>query len=256
LADYIASHSLGTDFALRYARNVFCARVPIPEPALDETIAFLNDKNREYAEGEADYQWSLFNHNCVHTVRNALAAANFWDPISVGQVKLMALLNLAVPANEFVNLALIGAEGPLDLEAVAGDRSVRDALNEWGWLPTRHGAVVKFLPAWRDNDLFVPEFRLFAVQSLLRMGKTAATVRLMSEPRHVDIEENLRYFVERYAEIEAAEAQDPLESVRGDPLRRLRRLHSDYIADQRADAEAMLARVVAFKAEPADEAAP
>jgi hypothetical protein len=43
---------------------------------LDEVIAFLNDKNREYAEGDAHYNWSVWADNCVHTLRNALAAAN------------------------------------------------------------------------------------------------------------------------------------------------------------------------------------
>lgn len=250
LEAYVGAHSLGTDFALRYARNVFCARTPLSEPALDEAIAFLNDKNREYAEGEADYAWSLFNHNCVHTVRNALAAANLWAPISVLQVKLLALFNLAVPANEFVNLALLGADGPLDDPAeVAGDVAVRDGLHEWGWLPTRHGAVVKFLPAFADNDLFDPEFRLFAVQSLFSVGATQATVRMMSDPRHVDLEANLDHHLGRYrAALAQAEAADPLASVRGDPLRRLRRLHADTLRAAQADAEAMLAQVRALKA--------
>ena len=48
---------------------------------LDEVIAFLNDKNREYAEGDADYNWSVWADNCVHTLRNALAAANILDAI-------------------------------------------------------------------------------------------------------------------------------------------------------------------------------
>ena len=43
---------------------------------LDPIIAFLNDKNREYVEGEADYNWSAWADNCSHTMRNALAAAN------------------------------------------------------------------------------------------------------------------------------------------------------------------------------------
>jgi hypothetical protein len=50
---------------------------------LDPIIKFLNDKNREYAEGEADYNWSAWADNCSHTMRNALAAANIWSPLSV-----------------------------------------------------------------------------------------------------------------------------------------------------------------------------
>lgn len=258
LAAFVAQHSLGTDFSLRYARNVFCARTPVTERQLDEMIAFLNDKNREYATGEADYNWSLFNHNCVHTVRNALAAANVWTPISVGQVKFRSLFNLAVPANEFVNLALRGADGPLeDVGEILSDGPARDAFHEFGWLPRRHGALVKFLPARDDNELFDSDFRLFAVQSLLRMGATAETVRLMSDPVHTDLEANLRHFRDLYAGIEARDeaARDSLASVRGDPERRAARLHLDYVRAQRAETEALLEAVSARKAERAAAAA-
>ena len=251
LRDFVASHSLGTDYALRYARNTFCARTPVTEGQLDEAIAFLNDKNTEYATGGADYNWSLFNHNCVHTVRNALAAANVWTPLTVGEVKFRALFNLAVPANEFVNLALRGADGPLeDLDDLMADGPARDAFHEFGWLPRRHGALVKFLPALPENQLFFPDFQLFAVQSLLRMGMTAATVRLMSDPVHVELEANLQHYRDLYARLEATEATEAerLASVRGDALRRAGRLHLDYLRAARAETEAMLDRLAALEA--------
>jgi hypothetical protein len=72
---------IGTDFALRFARSLFCARLPVIAGMLDQVIAFLNDKNREYFEGEADYNWSAWADNCSHTLRNALAAANIWSPL-------------------------------------------------------------------------------------------------------------------------------------------------------------------------------
>jgi len=55
LEDFITSQSIGTDLALQFARSVFCARMPVTERMLDEVMTFLNDKNREYAEGKADY---------------------------------------------------------------------------------------------------------------------------------------------------------------------------------------------------------
>jgi hypothetical protein len=251
LEDYVAAHSAGTDFALRYARNVFCARIPVTEPALDELIAFLNDKNHEYATGEADYNWNLFRDNCVHTVRNALAAANIWDPITVQSVKLLSLLNLAVPANEFVNLAILGADGPLaDYRAVQAEGPARDALHDFRWLPTRPGALVKFIPTLASNEVFDPSFNLFAVQSLLRMGKTARTVALLSDPKHVDLETNLRHYDTLYAEIETAHEarRDPLATVQGDPYRRVSRLHLDYIRTERAELGSLLDRLERLKA--------
>jgi hypothetical protein len=92
LENFVANEAIGTDFALRFARSVFCARLPITEPMLEEVIAFLNDKNREYADGEADYNWSVWADNCAHTLRNALAAANIWSPLSVRAVKVSSII--------------------------------------------------------------------------------------------------------------------------------------------------------------------
>lgn len=253
LTAYVTRHSVAVDFALQYSRNVFCARVPVTEPALDEIIAFLNEKNTEYATGEADYDWNLLADNCVHTVRNALAAANVWSPISAGETKLRALFQLAVPANEFVNLGILGAEGALDdYREVAAEAPARDALHDFRWLPTRHGALVRTLPAHEPNEVYHTRFRLFAVQSPISMGKTANAVRLLSDARFVELPKNLQAFRDRYDAILADHAyrREPLASVRGTPYRRLGRLHLDYIRAQRDEVEAMLQRTAAYDAVP------
>lgn len=246
LEDFVTHHSIGTDLALQFARSVFCARMPVTERMLDEVTTFLNDKNREYAQGEADYNWSLWADNCVHTVRNALAAANIWSPLSVRTVKLLHLLNLAVPANEFVNLAELGTEANIeDYRHIQKDGPQRDALHEFGWLPTRHGALLKTLAVHEPNDLYETSFRLFTLQSPLRMGKTRHAVELLSDERFVDLAANLRHFRDKYSAILAGcqERGDGLASVRGTPYRRGERLHCVYIEAQRDEVVAMLNRV-------------
>jgi hypothetical protein len=253
LTTFVTNRSIGTDFALRFSRNVFCARVPVTEEVMGEVIAFLNDKNTEYATGNADYNWNLLADNCVHTVRNALAAASVWPPLSVLETKIRHLFNLAVPANEFVNLAILGAEGPLgDFREIEADDSARDALRDFRWLPTRQGALVKTLLVHQPNDIFETQFRLFAVQSPLRMGKTANVMRLLSDPRFVDLDSNLRYFRDSYDAILANQyyRRAPLASVRGTPYRRVGRLHLDYIQTQRNEVEGLLARLAAYDATP------
>jgi len=253
LTAFVTRHSVAVDFALQFSRNVFCARVPVPEPALDEMIAFFNDKNTEYATGKADYNWNLLADNCVHTVRNALAAANVWAPISAGETKLRALFQLAVPANEFVNLGLLGAEGPLaDYREIADEEPARDALHEFRWLPTRHGALVKTLPVHEPNEVYHTRFRLFALQSPITRGKTANAVRLLSDPRFVSLPDNLLYFRDVYDGILADHEQvrEPLASVRGTPYRRISRLHLDYIRSQRDEVEKMLQQIEAYDAVP------
>jgi len=244
IEDFVATQVIGTDFALQFARTTFCARMPVTAPMIDEIMAFLNDKNREYATGDVDYHWSGVYDNCVHTVRNALAAANVWSPISVRATKFWHLLNMAVPANEVVNLAALGAEGPLDdYREIQGP--LRDALHEFRWLPTRHGALMKVLPIREPNDLFDTEFRLFALQSPFRQGKRKTAIRLMSDERFVDLHANLEYFRDLYDQVLAThyENLDGLASVRGTPYRRVQRLHYEYIKEQRADVEELLERL-------------
>jgi hypothetical protein len=253
LEDFIAEQGVGTDLALRFARSAFCARLPVTAPMVDAIIAFLNDKNREYAEGEADYNWSVWSDNCVHTLRNALAAANIWSPLSVGAVKLRQFFNLAVPANEFVNLAVLGTEGDLDsYREIQQDGPQRDAFHEFHWLPTRPGALVKTLPVHQPNELYDTTFRLFTLQSPFRMGKTQRAIDLLSDQRFVDLDANLHYFKEKYAALRAShdERRDTMQSVRGSPFRRVEQLYYAYLTEQQAAVEAMLDRVAALEGQP------
>ena len=250
LENFVENEGIGTDFALQFARSVFCARLPVTEPMLDEIIAFLNDKNREYAEGEADYNWNVWADNCAHTLRNALAAANIWSPLSVQAVKFRQIFNLAVPANEFVNLAELGTEGNIsDYREIQHEGPERDALHEFHWLPTRHGALVKTLPVHEPNDVYDTTFRLFTLQSPFRMRKTQRAVDLLSDERFVNLGANLHYFRDKYEAILAShdERGDMLANVRGTPYRRVERLYYEYIRTQRAEVEAMLDKLTSLE---------
>jgi hypothetical protein len=252
LEDFVRRQSLATDFALQYGRSVFCARLPMTEVMLDEAMDFLNELNHHYATGEADYDWSGFADNCVHTLRNSLAAAGVWTPLSVRAIKFRQIFNLAIPANEFVNLALLGAEGPIDdYGRIYGDEVQRDALMEFGWLPTRHGALVKSLPVHSDNEVYDTTLRLFALQSPFRQGAYRQAVRLLDDERFVELGANLHHFSRVYGQIleDRDEEGFGIASLRGDRYRRVRRRYYDYIEEQQEEVVSMLAQ------RPASEAA-
>jgi hypothetical protein len=245
LRDFLKRDGIGTDFAMQFARSMFCARLPVTAQMLDQIIAFLNDKNREYAEGEADYHWSVWADNCMHTLRNALAAANIWSPLSVRTIKIMQIFNLAIPANEFVNLARL-MTAPIDTyREIMADGPMRDAFHEFHWLPTEPGALVKTLPVHAPNDLYDTTFRLFTLQSPFLMGKTQRAVDILSNPRFVDLAANLHYYDKAYDAILGGydERRDTMASVRGTPFRRVERLYYGYIRAQRDAVRSMLARL-------------
>jgi hypothetical protein len=246
LSEFLERAGIGTDFALQFARSVFCARLPVTEAMLEPIIAFLNDKNREYVEGEADYDWSAWADNCSHTMRNALAAANIWSPLSVRTTKIRQLFNLAIPANEFVNLAELMTGGDIeDYRNILRDGPRRDAFHEFHWLPTRQGALLKTLPVQDPNDLYDTTFRLFTLQSPFLRAKTQRAIDLLSDIRFVDLDTNLHYFAKRYDMILAQhdEQRDDLATVRGTPFRRVEQLWYAYIKAQREDVKFMLDRL-------------
>jgi hypothetical protein len=250
LVDFAMRQSAGTDFALRYARSVLCGRVPVEAEMLDEIIDFLNDLNREFVTGAADYRWSGVSDNCVHTLRNALAAASIWDPISVRATKLLQLLNLAVPANEAINLAALGTMGPLDSYAkVFDDDAMRNAMLEFGWLPTRHGSLLVSLPVHPANEVFDTTPRLLALQGPFMRHKTQRLVQLLDDPRFTKLDANLRYFEARYREILLErEGEDTLASVRGDRYRRVRRRYFAVIEQALAEVRGLQGESVAAPA--------
>jgi hypothetical protein len=259
LRDFLKRAGIGTDLALQFARSLFCARLPVTAAMLDPIIVFLNDKNREYAEGDADYNWSAWADNCSHTMRNALAAANIWSPLSVRATKIRQIFNLAVPANEFVNLAELMTEGAIeDYHDILQNGPRRDAFHEFHWLPTQPGALLKTLPVHSPNDLYDTTFRLFTLQSPFLMGKTQRAVALLSIDRFVDLNVNLHYFERRYDAILAQrdEGRDTMASVRGTQFRRVESLWYDYIHSQKAEVQSMLDRIATMPRalnQPADE---
>src|SRR5215831_9784771 len=251
LRDFLERAGIGTDLALQFARSVFCARLPVTEAMLDPIIKFLNDKNREYAEGEADYNWSAWADNCSHTMRNALAAANIWSPLSVRTTKIRQIFNLAVPANEYVNLAELMTQDHIDdYRDILRDGPRRDAFHEFDWLPTRQGALLKTLPVHDPNDLYDTTFRLFTLQSPFLRGKTQRAIELLSEQRNVDLVTNLRYFAKKYDTIlvQHDQRRDSMTSVRGNKFRRVESLYYDYIKAQKAEVSSMLARIAIMPA--------
>ena len=151
-----------------------------------------------------------------------------------------------MPANEFVDLAELGTEGNIsDYREIQQNGPERDALHEFHWLPTRHGALLKTLPVHEPNDLYDTTFRLFTLQSPFRMGKTQRAIDLLSDERFVKLDANLRYFREKYDTILASrdERRDMLASVRGSPYRRLERLYYEHIRAQRVEVGSMLDRL-------------
>jgi hypothetical protein len=239
-----AAETLGTDFALTFGRTVYCARLPLGRRQVADVIEYLNDLNSDYARGGRDYNWSGYNDNCSHTLRNSLAAAGIWQSKSIATYRLGQLANLSVPANEFANLALLMTSYPIeDFDELMGDPVLRRTLARRSWLPTRHGAMLELIPVHQNNELYETDAAIFMLRSPFRRKKSRNVGDLFEDPVYTDLEKNLLHFQELYGRILAERSADWEATERDSADRRARDHYYRYIEAQLEDVDRKLERL-------------
>jgi hypothetical protein len=202
--------SIGTDYAIGYARDRYCARVPVSAAEMTRIVAYLNALNRPYRDGKAEYQWSVLNDNCIHVAHNALSSIGFWPPWPTHRFILLAAFDFPVPKNEFVNIMRRANDMPVEnLLAVWDDQPARRALLAGDELAARAGAIATFEPVTQDNALYNTDLQLIFYDDPMFGGYEGRYRRIATDPRYTDLELNLQYFRALYGQI--ATARQPLD---------------------------------------------
>jgi hypothetical protein len=236
LEDFIAEQSIGTDFALRFARTIYCSRLPLTAEQMILVMDYLNRLNEEYALGEADYNWSGYSDNCVHTLHNALAAAFIWKPKSIRTIKLRQFFNLAIPSNEVVDLGALSSLTEFeDPRKVYENELWRKTLLQYDWLPMRHGALMSSIPIHQDNDLFDTRLRIFVLSRPFGYGTNKKANLMLRDGRGTELEQNLRWYRRLYEDILAARTGGTKTRSRDPGYREFEKRYYIYIESHLAD---------------------
>jgi hypothetical protein len=197
--------SIGTDYAIGYARDRYCVRVPVSAAQMTRIVAYLNALNRPYRDGNAEYEWSVLNDNCIHVAHNALSSIGFWPPWPTRRFILLAAFDFPVPKNEFVNIMRRANDMPIEnLLAVWDDKAARRALLAGDEFPTRAGAIATFEPVTQDNALYNTDLQLIFYDDPMFGPYEGWYRRIATDPRYTDLEADLQHFRVLYARIEAA----------------------------------------------------
>ena len=203
---------------------------------IEKIVDYLNGLNREYASGEADYNWSGYHDNCSHTLHNALAAAGVWPFKSVQSFKLRQFFNLSIPANEFADLALLGTTYPLeDFYLIYRDKLKHTSLLGNNWLPTQHGALLQRIAVHQNNDLYDTGTKLFVLETPFLKPKSKRIDAMFNEPRYTEIRANLDFFKKRYEEILKEQPRNRETASRKSDYKRAREIYYTYIEQQLND---------------------
>jgi hypothetical protein len=244
--DYKYEVSVSTDYAIAFGRDRYCARVPLSRARMQAAVDYLNNLNKPYRAGREEFEWNVFNNNCVHVAHNALAAAGVWNEWPMGEFVLFAAFDFPVPKNEFVDLMRRTNDMPIDdPEALYADAAARRALLQTDSLPTEPGALAEAEPAVQDNDIYGTDLRLIFYDDPLFGTYAARFARIFSDARYTDLRTNLAYFAAAYrrAKHERAltAAHDAIPESNDSDRSRFYKLYDAYIAKESERVSAELA---------------
>jgi hypothetical protein len=198
--DYMYEISVATDYAVRFGREVYRARVPLDRQRMAITVDFLNALNVPYRDGKRVYRWRVLNDNCSHVAHNALSEAGIWKPWPTGQFFAIAAFNFPVPKNEFVDLMLRVNDLPVDNpRALYADDAARRAILQFDTLPAAPGGLASAQAAIRENEIYeTKRLRLIFYDTPLWGHYNRHLARIFREPRYFDLPVNLRHFAAAY----------------------------------------------------------
>jgi hypothetical protein len=196
--EYVVRQTLSTDFALNFARNVFCTRLPIKREMVPAMVNYLNSLNDKYHSGES-YEWSVVSNNCVHTAHNTIAAAGILEHYETDQNILKQAFNLAIPGNEYVSLERMGNDDSLDdVVSIYQDPYKRKALLEHDWMATQPGVLTDFHAIHQLNSLYDTDSDIMIVDGLPTRPNRSAFEDFKHVARYSDMRANLLYFKDKY----------------------------------------------------------
>jgi hypothetical protein len=204
LRDYMYQVSLGTDYALSYARDRYCARIPLSRDQMQKVVTYLNDINTPYRSGAKSYRWNVVKDNCNHLSHNALAVAGIWKPWPTHRPLIRAAFSFPVPKNEFVNLIWRTNNGPIDFEALYADPVARAALLAEGEATTQPGGLAVLSRMVTDNEIYDPDVELVFYNDPMLGPYERRFRRIQTEARYSDLRANLGHFSELYRAISAS----------------------------------------------------
>ena len=242
LEERLAESLIGTDVAIRFARSVWCASVPLGRAQLERAVGHLNQLNQRYTSGESSFSYSLYYDNCLRALHDSLAAAGVWEPVKERSRFLGQVFEMRVPANELIHLAERITRFPVeDFDAVRRDAAASASLRDFGWLPSRPGALLMTAPVHRPNELYDTSLQMFVVEGPGELA-TGRLEEIIEDGRFTQLEPNLLYYEERYREI-LARGGDSGWRPRSEEDRELRARYDAYVAAQLEEVRELLRRL-------------
>ncbi len=196
----VADATLGTEYAVNWARELHCVRIPTPTKKIAEVARFLNEANNQFKSSN-DYIWDKFNNNCAHLAINSSNAMGINKKIKVNQKFIKKFTNLALPSNTFLmysDLAVLGK--------MPSPKLLSKVLPENGFYPVQVGSLMNNYPVYPSGDKFLTDgLGVLTAPRLAKPHKLLATPEKYEQkymtPRNSELKSNALVWSERYTKL-------------------------------------------------------
>ncbi len=207
--DYMYEVSIASDYAVDFARDRFCARVPLDRGKMDTIVHYLNALNEPYRSGQKEFHWNVLRNNCAYLAHDALAAIGVWPELPMDRPLLIAAFDFPVPKNEFVNLMRRTNDMPIaEPDALYDDETARSTLLQQGWIATQPGSLAEAGRVVIPNEIYGTHLRLIFYDEAIFGHYQERFDRIFREPRYTDLAANVAYFSSLYAGILTARPRE------------------------------------------------
>lgn len=193
----VADATLGTEYAVSWARELHCARIPAPIESLPAVAKFLNQANNQYKEGPG-YEWSKVSDNCAHLAINTSHAMGINKAIKLNQGGLKKFFNMALPSNTFLMYADLAA-----LKKSPSNKKLSKALTSSGFSQVQVGSIIENHPAFPSGDKFNTEGLSVLTaprpkSPLNFLGTPEKYEKKYMTPNNSELKANAEMWIERY----------------------------------------------------------
>lgn len=203
----VALATLGTEYAVNWARELHCVKIPAPSETLPRVASFLNESNNQYREGDG-YVWSKFSNNCTHLSINTSHVMGISKSVKLDSKFIGKIINLALPSNTFLMYA-----DQTVLGKMPSTKLLSKVLPRKGFYPVQVGAIMQNHPVYPSGDYFLTEdLSVLTLPRFLKPHKFFATPEKYEQkymtPVNSDLRANATMWIDRYESLLHSLKQD------------------------------------------------
>lgn len=196
----VADATLGTEYAVNWARELHCVRIPTPSKAVSEVARYLNEANNQYKITN-NYTWDKLSNNCAHLSINSSNVMGINQKIKVDQKFIQKFTNLALPSNTFLMYADLAVLGKMP-----SNKLLSKVIPEKEFYPVQVGSLMNNYPVYPSGDKFVTDdLGVLTAPRVKKPHKLLATPEKYEQkymtPRNSELKANALLWADRYSKL-------------------------------------------------------